>query len=304
MLQSLFSLIRWPNLLIVFITQFIVWYQLVGQTLHQHNLTSNLTFIQFSFLSLATILVAASGNVINDIQDVKIDLINKPQKVIVGKLILTKTCYTFYYGLLGSGFVIAIFLGWQLDMLLYVLMYPFFAGCLYFYATHLKMINLIGNVLISLFVAAVPLIIFLADANQILDFLSSRIFCIILLYAVLAFLSNLSRELIKDMQDLKGDKAFGATTFPITFGLKNTKHLICLILIGILIILIYWTFFYDIQNQHSTSIYLGTLPLVLILMLLLISLFGANDSREYGRWSLGIKLFMLFGLLFLYLQPI
>lgn len=304
MLISLLKLIRWPNLLIVFITQSIVWFHLIRQTLENQSLSSNLSTIQFLLLSLCTIIVAAAGYVINDIEDLKIDLINKPEKVIVGKHIMTKACYSFYYMLLATGFVIVLGLAWQLDSLPYILLYPISAGALHLYATHLKKTSLLGNILVSLFVAAVPLLIFLADADQVTFHQEARVHYIIVLYASLAFLANLAREIVKDMQDQKGDQIFGATTFPIRYGFKATKYLIYFILLSIILILSYWSFVFDISFQNSVSLSLGSAPLMFIAIGLMVYLMKIKSGEQFGKWSLGIKLFMLFGLIFLYLQPL
>jgi len=301
---SLLKLIRWPNLLIVFITQIIVWFQLISKTLQDQNLTSNLSFTQILLLALSTMLIAAAGYVINDIEDIKIDLVNKPNKVIVGKHILTKTCTSFYYALLVCGFVIALGLAWQLNRLPYIFLYPLAAGLLHVYATHFKKTTLLGNILISLFVASVPLLVFLADANQFNLSQHQRLYFILSLYSSLAFLANLAREVVKDLQDMKGDRIFGAKTFPIRFGFSATKYLIYFILFLILIILVYWTFFFDASAQTAISIGAGSAPLLLIIIGLIIYLAKIKTAEEFGKWSLGIKLFMLFGLFFLYLQPL
>lgn len=304
MLINLIKLVRWPNLFIVFITQCVVWFHLVSYALTNQNLTSNLNTFQFIILSFTTIIVAAAGYVINDIKDVKIDLINKPDKVIVGKIIAINTSYFFYYTLLSLGLTLAIFLGFQLNKIPFVILFPIAAGCLHTYATVFKKSNLIGNILVSIFVASVPLIIFLADADQFSLARDTRLYNILLLYSVLAFLANLAREIVKDMQDIKGDKAFRAETFPIRYGFQTTKYLIYAILIILVLILVAWTFIYDFSNQSNLSIGLGTLPLIIIASYLIISLSRFNTPNELGKWSLGIKLFMLFGLIFLYLQPL
>jgi len=304
MLISLLKLIRWRNLVIVFITQSIVWFHLTSKTLSYQNLTSNLSLLQFILLSLCTVLVAAAGYIINDIEDIKIDLINKPEKVIVGKYIMEKTCYSIYYLMLGIGFAIALVLAWQLDSLPYVLLYPLSSGALHAYATHLKKTTLLGNILVSLFVAAVPMLVYLADADQISMAQNTRVYSILALYSTLAFLANLAREVVKDMQDLKGDKVFGAHTFPIRYGFTNTKYLIHLILMIILLILGYWSFVYDAHFQNAISIGFGSIPLMLIALGLMIYLASLKTATEFGKWSLGIKIFMLFGLIFLYLQPL
>ena len=296
------KLIRWPNLLIIFITQWIVWVHLVGHFLAQHSVLPTLSLFHFIMLSICTILVAAGGYIINDIEDIKIDLINKPHKVIVGKHLTTQFCKTLYYSILSFGFIIALYLGWSLHKMPFVLLYPVFAGLLHLYATHLKKSLLLGNALISLFVASVPVLIFLAEFYKILEVHEQRLYYILILYCALAFLANLMREIVKDIQDMKGDKAYGARTFPILFGSKKSKILLSVILTMLISLVLVWTFYIDITNQGSMSINLGTTPLILTAGILIASLPKLDTPKQFGNWSNGIKLFMLFGLVFLYLQ--
>ena len=296
------KLIRWPNLLIIFITQWIVWSNLIGYSLSQHSISHNLNLVHFVLLSLCTMLVAAAGYIINDIKDVKIDLINKPHKVIVGKDLTSQFCSSLYYSTLGIGLLITIYLGWSLDKVPYILLFPIFTGLLHIYATHLKKSLLLGNFLISLFVASVPVLIFLAEYENVIRIGDIRILHILSLYCLLAFLANFLREIVKDIQDLKGDKAFGANTFPILFGKRKSKFVLTIILLLLLSSILIWTLFFDKMNQNTMSIVLGTAPLVLIASILLLSLPKLETAVHFGNWSNGIKLFMLFGLVFLYLQ--
>ena len=104
------KLIRWPNLLIVAITQWIVWYNLIGHYLDQYSAKLHLPLSHFLLLTISTMIVAAGGYIINDIEDIKIDLINKPHKVIVGKHLTVQFCKTFYYSILSVGFLISVYL--------------------------------------------------------------------------------------------------------------------------------------------------------------------------------------------------
>ena len=296
------KLIRWPNLLIVFITQWIVWAHLIDHFVSQQSISHKLHTSHFILLALCTMLVAAGGYIINDIEDIKIDLINKPHKVIVGKHLTPQFCKTLYYGILGLGLLIAVYLGWSLEKMPFVLLYPIFVGLLHLYATHLKTSLLLGNILISLFVASVPVLIFLAEYEQVMILEQARFFQILVLYCVLAFLANLMREIVKDIQDVKGDKAYGAKTFPILFGSARSKILLSTILVLLISFVLYWAFNLDSANQNVISISLGTAPLIIIASILLFSLPRLESAKHYGNWSNGIKLFMLFGLVFLYLQ--
>jgi len=301
---NVLKLIRWPNLVIVFITQWIVWSRLINASLHPFDLSSRLSFLYLVLLSLSTVLVAAAGYIINDIYDVNIDLINKPTKVLVSKVMSIHQCYFFYYLFLCFGFALALYLGFVFQELEFTLLFPLIAAFLHLYARFLKKTPLIGNIIISLFVAAVPFIPFLADANLVIEYANPRVIQLLLLYGGLAFLANLARELVKDMQDIQGDKAYGAKTFPVRYGLQRSKQLLYLILFLLFIILISWTFIKDISFQTYSSILLGTIPLLIVCTALILTLPSLKKASDFGKWSLGIKVFMLFGLVFLYLQTL
>lgn len=247
-------------------------------------------------------MVAAGGYIINDIKDVKIDLINKPQKVIVGKHLTSQFCISYYYSLLLVGLLISIYLGWSLNKMPFVILYPIFSGLLHLYATKFKKSFLLGNLLISLFVACVPVLIYLAEFEGVNQLHHKRLLQVLLLYCTLAFLSNFIREVVKDLQDLKGDRAFGANTFPIRFGQQSTKILLSTVLVVIVGLILLWVFVADWPNQSTLSIAIGTGPLILISIVLFFTLPKIESPKQFGSWGNGVKLFMLFGLVFLYLQ--
>jgi len=296
------KLIRWPNLLIVFITQWIVWSHLICKALLLNNISSSLNYFHFTLLSLCTIMVAAAGYIINDIEDVKIDLINKPQKVIVGKYLTSQFCISYYYSLLLVGLLISIYLGWSLNKMPFVILYPICSGLLHLYATKFKKSFLLGNLLISLFVASVPMLIYLAEFEGVKQHQHKRLLQVLLLYCTLAFLSNFIREVVKDLQDVKGDRAFGANTFPIRLGKQYTKILLSTVLVVIVGLILLWVFVADWPNQSTLSIAIGTGPLILISFVLFFTLPKIESPKQFGSWGNGVKLFMLFGLVFLYLQ--
>ena len=109
---------------------------------------------------------------------------------------------------------------------------------------------------------------------------------------------------MKDLQDVKGDRAFGANTFPIRFGQKSTKYLLAIVLLVLVSSILFWTLGIDWNNQNTITISFGTIPLVLISLVLFSSLPKLQNPKQFGNWGNGIKLFMLFGLVFLYLQSI
>lgn len=196
------QLIRWKNLLIVAMTQILVRYSLIFDT-PQHGVK------HFTLLVVTTLLIAAGGYIINDYFDVKIDRINKPHKVWIGKTISRRSALLVHQLFSAAGILLAFLIGWKA-----VLINVLSVWLLWFYASGFKKKPFIGNFVVALLTALV-----IAEIALVYD-PSNRL---IYMYAVFAFFINLIREIIKDMEDMKGDEAHGAKTIPILYGIHKPK---------------------------------------------------------------------------------
>jgi 4-hydroxybenzoate polyprenyltransferase len=219
-IREIVQLIRLPNLLIIVLTQYFTAIFLVGtdESYKIYLLDPNLFL-----LSTSTILIAAAGYIINDYYDIKIDYINRPDKVVVGKLIKRRIALTTHMVFTYFGILIGVLLN------LFVGIVNLTAGfVLWFYSNHLKRIPLIGNLSIALLTAA---------GLMVVNILYPKNLMLVFIYAVFAFFINLIREIIKDLEDWKGDQAFGCKTLPVIWGIRKTKRLLLLI-VSIFIFLI------------------------------------------------------------------
>jgi 4-hydroxybenzoate polyprenyltransferase len=204
---GLLKLIRWTNLAIIFFTQYVVY----AYAAKNKFIIVQSWFPPFEFflLALGTLLVAAAGYVINDYYDIKIDLINKPKRIVIGRVISRRQALFFHSILNFTAITIGLFLSWHVAL--------FFAGCaflLWLYSNSLKRLAILGNITISVLTAAVIWAISLYFREN--DHL-------IYLYSVFAFCISLLREIIKDMEDTKGDAEHGCKTLPIVWGIRKTK---------------------------------------------------------------------------------
>lgn len=208
----------------------------------------------FVLLVLSTVLIAAAGNIINDYFDTRIDRINKPGEVIVGRTVKRRVAMTAHLLLSGIGLLLGIIVAWRTGLWRWALIPAFAIGALWTYSTHFKRQLIIGNGLVATLTALVPLTVGLyeipllkrlfqgpvvitvpgADQYQ-MEQPFQELWGWILFYAAFAFLSTLVRELQKDMADVKGDEAEGCRTVPIVWGMKWAKALV-LIYIGIMIL--------------------------------------------------------------------
>jgi len=207
-LLGMLRLFRLPNLLLIFLGQvLVIWkFPVSSESLDLFRQAP------VWFLLLATQAAAAAGYILNDYHDVKIDSVNKPGRVVVGRLV-TRRKALFAYGILNISALLFGFAAGRLPGLL-VFLCCFF---LWLYSARLKCVPLAGNLVVALLVAVsifLPSVLFRAD-NQLLFY-----FC------QFAFFSNLIRELVKDLEDMRGDAQHACRTFPIAFGIPASRRII------------------------------------------------------------------------------
>lgn len=268
------KLTRFPNLLIIGLTQY---FSVIFLVAYPETWIEKLVDIKLFLLSSSTILIAAAGYIINDYYDIKIDYVNKPHKVVVGKLV-KRRIVLFSHAALN---VIGIAIGFYLN--LYVGVINFVAGfMLWIYSNRLKRMPFIGNVVIASLAGLSILVV--AIYYQ-------RNYSLLVNYAVFAFSINLVREVIKDMEDLRGDMRFGSKTLPIIWGLRRTKYF----LYG-LIILFVFTLFYLSNQLENHILNLFFLLLIVPIIYLIYLLYRADSQRRFHQLSTFCKLLMLAGI--------
>lgn len=236
----------------------------------------------FVLLVLSTVLIAAGGNVINDYFDTRIDRINKPDEVIVGRTVERRVAMTFHLVLSGAGLLAGWVVAWR-SGLWYLGILPAFAiGALWTYSTTFKRRLFSGNGLVATLTALVPLTVGLyeiplleryfseprtADVHGVLFLIEPALHELwgwILAYTAFAFLATLVRELQKDMADVKGDAEHGCRTVPIVLGMRWARTL-TLVYIGILLLGVLFVRSFLLRNGSAFwAISLGvSLPLLL-----------------------------------------
>ena len=223
------KLVRWKNLVIIVFTQVLMKYFIIEPVMATHGIDETLPGWVFGLLSLSTILIAGAGYVINDIFDVQIDQVNKPADKMIGKDISATRAERFYWfltamGLLG-GFVTAVII----DYINFVFIYFLTALLLWFYSSTLKKLPVIGNLVIAFLSALSFYLLWLAeliDGGFLFGPYESPELGSLLVwgYTAFAFVINILREVIKDIEDLEGDKYFGGRTLPIVIGVQATRY--------------------------------------------------------------------------------
>ena len=298
-MHPIFNLIRWKNLIIIALAQLLIKYAL----LEPFGVQTHLDFLGILLLILATICIAAAGNIINDINDIETDFVNKPNKIIIGKSVSEKTAYTLFITLNLVGVGIGFYLSHLINKAPFFSIFVIISILLYIYATYLKRTLLIGNIVISILVALSILIVGVFELLPAITPQNKQIqftfFKVIIDYAMFAFIINFLREIAKDIEDIDGDYKAGMNTLPIALGRERAKNILTLLNFIPLVIII----FYIVSTLYKQPIAVGYFLMFVIAPLLYttIKTFNAETKKDFNNLSNMYKLVMLFGTLSLLL---
>lgn len=271
LILALFRLTRFWNLAIIAFAQYFTAFFLFQQRL--------LVFTDFwLFLIVAsTVMIAAAGYIINDYYDIKIDLINKPDRVVIGKTITRRYAIFFHTVISVTGVGMGLLINWKVGAVNFISVF-----LLWLYSNNLKRLPLIGNLVVSLLTA---LSIFL------LSFLYEQYLPLVMTYSLFAFFMTLIREIVKDMEDMKGDTTFGCRTLPIVWGIRKTKSF----LYGTILVFSFLVLWLDYQQLKISWIYF--IPLLFVPMsILFYRLLKADTKKEFYQLSQLCKIIMLLGI--------
>ncbi len=298
-LRAFVRLIRWQNLVFIAITQALFAYCIITPVYEATSHTPIVKGTTLFLLILASVLIAAAGYIINDYFDLNIDLINKPGKVVVGKVISRRWAIILHLVLSAAGIGIGIYLDITTRILL--LSVTNFASVLllFAYSIALKKKLLIGNILISLLTAWTVLVITWCETRNLLSPLGIsrvKITRYTLLYAGFAFIISLIREVIKDIEDMEGDRRYGCTTMPIVWGVNASKIFIAVWLVVLLALLVSLQF-YVLQFRWWLSALYSIVFIIAPLINIFRKLFTAASPEDYHQLSSRVKLVMLTGIL-------
>ena len=258
-----------------------------------------LTDINYILLVIATVCIAAGGYVINNIMDQDTDEIAKPQNRVVGVSISETMAYNWYIGLTIVGVGIGFYLSNVIYKPTFASMFILVATLLYMYATSFKQIPVLGNVVVALMLSTSIIIIGLFDILPAIDvdnrFRMKEAFDILIHYAIFAFIINLIREIVKDMEDMDGDYQSGINSLPIAIGVQKTK-----IIVGVLTVISIGILAYYVNSNLFELDYVVYYAIILIVGPLIyfgVKLLNATTKKEFHHLSLVLKVILFFGIL-------
>ena len=238
-------LIRVQNLLIIALTQYLMRYCIVEPLARWIGsnagveVSLQLSDLDFFLLSLSTVMIAAAGNIINDYFDLRIDRINKPEKIIVGRYIKRRVAMGAHLVINGIGLLLGAYVSLKVGYWELMVIHIFAAVSLWYYATTFKRQLLVGNFIIALLAAVIPVIVglyelpllnhnyqqALAEAGAVQTNFNPIAYWL-LAFGAFAFFVTLAREITKDIADMQGDDKYGCRSFPIVYGERASVILV------------------------------------------------------------------------------
>lgn len=310
-MASIFTLVRFPNLVIIAATQYAMRYLIMEPLLPDSEFQLQFGNFQFFLLVLATVFIAGAGYIINDYFDTRTDMINKPTRVVVGVEVGRRQAMILHAMLNIIGVGIGIYLSFYIKLPTLSLVFMLATGLLWFYSTTYKRQFLVGNLSVSFLTGLVPMMVVLFEIPLLNRVYGEQmllhnanfnfIFAWVAGFSFFAFLSTLIRELIKDAEDFEGDSAYGMRTVPIVLGPVWTKTIVVGLIaatLAILIFLLLKFILFSVEPADFYSLTYFVIFLIIPFFLLSISVIRAKDKKDYHRASTLIKLIMLFGILY------
>lgn len=262
--------------------------------LKSHFDTSELLFsdIDFLIVILSIVLGAGSGFLINDLYDVHLDQENHSKNKL--KDVSSRIIWLIYAIMNVVCGIACIALIYKYNITRYFILYPLSTFLLWFYSYKLKKQFLIGNLTISALIAGLVIFIFPFIELEHLNKANTYHFTHVLFLTSLAFLLNLAREIIKDIEDRKGDRKYGCKTLPIALGVNRTKQIV--VFIFGTTAFTFLLFLGMLSVSLSKTIIFYSLFLMLVSALICLVKF-AKTNTHFHQASVLLKIVMLFGII-------
>jgi 4-hydroxybenzoate polyprenyltransferase len=298
-------LVRLPNLIILALSQYFVRYSLIMPVYDSRNAALHTGNVDFALLVFSSMLIAAAGYIINDYFDIRIDAVNRPNKIILHKFIRLRTAIIVYYVLAILGCLVGIFVAFKVGYIFLGGVHIIISVALWFYSLKYKRIPFAGNFTVAILAAVSPAIIWLfeffaltkdgiAFTSLIKYFPKINIF--IAGFAILAFLVTLIREMIKDIEDIEGDRSFRCRTLPIVYGIPLMRKIILAITgftLGFTVFVTVKLF----QWEFRLLAWYFAVVIGLFWFYYLLQFFKAKEKKDYHFLSTILKILILAGVL-------
>ncbi len=311
LIKPYLQLLRIGNLAFLAILLYVMEKWVAFPLLHQQKFPELLPWWVLTLLIISVVCVAAGGYVINDYFDVKIDRINRPDDLVVTRVISRDAAMRLFQVLTAVGIVAGLAVAWWARSWNLLFIYVVIPGLLWFYSSSYKRMLLIGNLIVAFISALVPLLIAMVNADH-LRFLYheslaytpivGQLYVWLGGFALFCMLLTLSREVVKDMEDVEGDRELECRTMPIVWGEKVSKIVVTIVLLATIALIAYLAWFvlpFPMEWATFTGrfiIFGQMVPMLCVLVLL----WSARSKRELHTVQQVLKFVMFLGTMFSY----
>ena len=254
----------------------------------------------------ASVLIAAAGYIVNDYFDVQIDSVNKPNRIVIGKIIKRRWAIVLHWLLSGIGIILSFYISYKTGLWSISIINIVCVFALWVYSFVFKKKLLIGNIIIAILTAWTILVIYIFVGANLVSlngwndqqnyFDERRFFEFTLLYAGFAFIMTLIREVVKDLEDMEGDRKYNCNTLPIAWGVPATKVFTGVWIVVAATVLFIVQLYAWQSGKWIAAIYFNGF-IILPLFYLLYKFRYANVAADYAKLSTIIKLIILAGIL-------
>ena len=305
------QLLRVGNLTFVAILLYVMEKWVATPLLQREQFGELMPWWILTLLIVSVVGIAAGGYVINDYFDVKIDRINRPDNLVVTRIISRDAAMNLFYGFTAVGVIAGTVVAWWAHSWTLLFTYVVIPGLLWFYSASYKRMFLIGNLVVAFASAIVPLLVAIANADYLHHLYQNALAYSPIVgelyvwtggFAAFAFLLTWVREIVKDIEDIEGDREMECRTLPIVWGDKVAKIIATILLVVIATLIVYilfavLPFSHEWKSLPTRYVVFG---LIVPILCSIILLWAANNRTEYHRVQTIIKFAMFMGMLFSY----
>jgi len=289
------NIVRWKNLLLLLFSQLLFKYRIFPY----FKTTSYFSNFDFFIFATTTLLIAAGGYIINDIYDLKCDSVNKPKTIYIPSLIKLKEIKVVYASVAIVAMGLSVVLCLRTNNAAHIGTFSLVIIILHLYSSHLKRYALIGNIVIGFLISLHLLLLGILDTDMVETNDGIRL---LITFSVFAFVINIVREIIKDIEDKKGDVFAGMKTLPIVLGTRKSLNIILFISLCTLCLLLYWGFIVLHSNFSIKTLFF--IFIILPFLLFLNKTHKAKNQEDFTFLSALLKVILALGLAFTLLMTI
>jgi len=247
-LVGLARFVRLPNLVIVVLIEFLLRYAILKPILFNGTSDYMTSLPDFILFVITTLLLAIGGYVINDYFDIKIDRVNRPDHLVVSRIVTPHTAMKIHLAVNFVAIILGFYLAYKIHSIWFGLLFPCGAFFFWFYSARWKQLLIWKNLIVAFISALLIMLVLLFEFfhlrlspeyfSEVIGKLNT-VFLIFLGYAGFAFLVSLFREVIKDIEDLQGDEKYGTRSLPSVIGINWSKGIVIWLIVCTMFLLGY-----------------------------------------------------------------